>query len=150
MVNVQATKRQRMLGLPRFRQCAAMPFQDGTAGRRFLLITSLDTKRWIIPKGNIEPGLSARESAELEAFEEAGVTGKLHHASVGSYAYRKEVGDEELLHHVKVFPLEVSQELKDYPHSQKRKRMWVAGDKAADLVDEMDLKKMILKFSTYS
>lgn len=150
MVNVESKKRQCMLALLRFRQCAALPFQEGKAGRRFLLITSLDTKRWIIPKGNVEPGLTARESAELEAFEEAGVTGKLHYASVGSYTYHKEVGDEALLHRVKVFPLEVKQELKDYPHFQKRERMWMGGDKAAELVDEPDLKKMILRFSDWS
>lgn len=136
-----------MLDNYRFRQCAALPFQDVAAGRRFLLITSLDTRRWIIPKGNTEPGLTIRASAALEAYEEAGVRGKLHHASLGSYAYYKEIGDEELLHHVKVFPLQVTEKLTDYPHVGKRKRKWMDAVKAAESVDETDLKQMILKFA---
>ena len=34
-----------------------------------LLVTSLNSKRWILPKGWLEPELSAAENAAREAFE---------------------------------------------------------------------------------
>jgi uncharacterized protein len=136
-----------MIRIPRFRQCAALPFQDVASRRRVLLITSLGTRRWILPKGNIEPGLTVRESAEFEAFEEAGVMGTLHHASLGSYTYEKTDGDEETLHHVKVFPFEVTQVLDEYPHHTKREREWMDPADAVEAVDEPDLKELITRFA---
>jgi 8-oxo-dGTP pyrophosphatase MutT (NUDIX family) len=60
-----------------YRQSGAVPFRvrDGTI--EVLLITSLTSGRWIIPKGIIEPQLSSAASAAQEAFEEAGVRGEL-------------------------------------------------------------------------
>lgn len=112
-----------------------------------MLITSLGTRRWILPKGNIEPGLTIRESAEFEAFEEAGVMGNLHAGSIGSYTYEKTDEDEDTLHHVKVFPLEVSQILDEFPDHEKRERQWMSVADAADAVDEPDLKALIGKFA---
>jgi len=40
-----------------------------------MLITSRDTRRWVIPKGWPKKGTSPRHSAAREAFEEAGVVG---------------------------------------------------------------------------
>lgn len=112
-----------------------------------MLITSLGTRRWILPKGNIEPGLTIRESAEFEAFEEAGVMGNLHANSIGSYTYEKVDEDESILHHVKVFPLEVSQVLDEFPDHEKRERQWMAVEEAAEAVAEPDLKDLIAQFS---
>lgn len=139
-----------MLRIPRFRQVAALPFQDAASQRRVLLITSLGTRRWIIPKGNIEPGLTAPESAEFEAFEEAGVVGRLAAASLGSYTYDKIDDDEEILHHVKVYPLEVQQTLDTFPDSEKRERQWMAPEEAIEAVDEAGLKELIAKFAEES
>ena len=50
-----------------------------------LLVTSLRTRRWILPKGWPHPGLSLPESAAREAQEEAGVIGVADTASLGSY-----------------------------------------------------------------
>ena len=136
-----------MIRLPRFRQCAALPFQDTASRRRVMLITSLGTRRWILPKGNIEPGLTIRESAEFEAFEEAGVMGNLHASSIGSYSYEKLDEDEGITHHVKVFPLEVSQVLDEFPDHQKRERQWMTIEEAAEAVAEPDLKELIAQFS---
>ncbi|NKB43704.1 MAG: NUDIX domain-containing protein [Alphaproteobacteria bacterium] len=136
-----------MIRIPRFRQCAALPFQDKASLRRVLLITSLGTRRWILPKGNIEPGLTVRESTEFEAFEEAGVMGTLHSDSIGSYTYEKFNDDEDILHHVKVFPLEVEKVLDEYPHHTKRERQWMEPVDAIEAVDEPELKDLIAKFA---
>ncbi|MBT4739741.1 MAG: NUDIX hydrolase [Rhodospirillaceae bacterium] len=136
-----------MIRIPRFRQCAALPFQDLASRRRVMLITSLGTRRWILPKGNIEPGLTVRESTEFEAFEEAGVVGALHPDSIGTYTYEKFNDEEDILHHVKVFPLEVSKVLEEYPHHTKRDRQWMEPAEAVAAVDEPELKELIAKFA---
>lgn len=141
-----------MLRIPRFRQVAALPFRDEASLRRVMLITSLGTRRWILPKGNIEPGLTAPESAEFEAFEEAGVVGRLAPSSLGSYTYDK-IGDEDdeaILHHVKVYPLEVQQTLDTFPDHEKRERQWMAPDEAISVVDEPGLKELITRFAEES
>jgi 8-oxo-dGTP pyrophosphatase MutT (NUDIX family) len=45
--------------------------------------------RWIFPKGNAEPGLTHAQAAALEAFEEAGVHGRMEEASFTRYVRRK-------------------------------------------------------------
>ncbi len=113
---------------------------------RVLLITSLGTRRWIIPKGNIDPGMTAREAAEMEAFEEAGVMGHVSPASIGSFTYEKVRDEKPTLHQVKVFPLEVRQMLERYPESDSRERQWMTPEEAAEAVDEDELKKILTSF----
>ena len=77
-----------------------------------LLITSLNSKRWIMPKGWPEPDLSPAENAAREAFEEAGVTGKISPQPIGSYHYLKERKDGGGVPcSVEVFALAVTKQL---------------------------------------
>ena len=72
------------------RQIAALPYTTAADGSmQILLITSRDTRRWVIPKGNRIKGLSGHRAAELEAFEEAGIHGIACPAPVGRYRYDK-------------------------------------------------------------
>ena len=70
------------------RQAAAIPLRNG----RICLVTSSNGKRWVIPKGLIEPNQSAGECALQEAWEEAGLTGVLQQEPIGSYVYEKWCG----------------------------------------------------------
>ena len=135
-----------MIGPLRHRQAAALPFESHAGQMRVLLITSLGTRRWIIPKGNIDPGITARESAEIEAFEEAGVIGHVAPSHIGSFTYEKLRDEQPMLHHVKVFPLEVRQMLEKYPESDARERQWMTPDEAAEAVNEDELKKILTSF----
>ena len=59
-------------------QYAALPYRrraDG--GIEVLLITSRETRRWIIPKGWPAPGLTPHDSAINEAMEERGAIGRI-------------------------------------------------------------------------
>jgi 8-oxo-dGTP pyrophosphatase MutT (NUDIX family) len=56
------------------RQAAVIPVRSG----RVCLVSSSGGKRWVVPKGHIEPGQAAGETALLEAWEEAGLLGALH------------------------------------------------------------------------
>ena len=53
------------------------------------LVTSSSGKRWVVPKGCMEPGKTAGELALQEAWEEAGLVGVLQPEPVGSYLYEK-------------------------------------------------------------
>lgn len=101
-----------------------------------LLITSTKSGRWGLPKGHIEPHLTPLESAIQEAYEEAGVCGKGEDRSLGTYVRRNRT--------VVVFPMLVTEVLKDYPEGKLRKRKWFRLPEAAEHVDELPLKGMIL------
>ncbi len=109
-----------------------------------LLITSRKRKRWIIPKGIVEPQLSPQQSAEKEAFEEAGIIGTLSDTIIGSYTYSKWQG----VCNVDVFPLEVTHVLEQWPESSFRERRWMSVEDAAASVEEEQLKEMFRKLST--
>ncbi|HEX2750312.1 MAG TPA: NUDIX domain-containing protein [Verrucomicrobiales bacterium] len=51
----------------------------------FLLVRSRGGNRWTFPKGTVEPGESLSATAAREAMEEAGVTGTVDPAPLGTY-----------------------------------------------------------------
>ena len=53
-----------------------------------MLVTSRGRQRWIIPKGWPHKGRAPHRSAAREAFEEAGVVGKVRRRPVGTFSYR--------------------------------------------------------------
>ena len=73
-----------------FVQVAALPLTIGEDGvTRVLLLTSRETKRWVIPKGWPMKGRKPYEAAAQEALEEAGVTGQAKKKPIGTYTYFK-------------------------------------------------------------
>jgi 8-oxo-dGTP pyrophosphatase MutT (NUDIX family) len=99
------------------------------------LVTSSNGKRWVIPKGVIEPGQTAGESALQEAWEEAGLTGVLHPEPLGSYLYEKWCG----VCHVTVFYMQVSDEAEIWPEKDLRQRSWVNLAGALERIDDPGL-----------
>ena len=70
----------------RGRQCAALPLQERDGETHVLLVTSRETRRWVLPKGWTEKrGRGARQAAQ-EAFEEAGILGRLGTTPIGASA----------------------------------------------------------------
>ncbi len=111
-----------------------------------LLITSRDTGRWIIPKGWPMKGRSGAECALREAFEEAGVEGCPSPAPVGVYSYDKILPNGVQPCIVTVYPVEVTQISKDFPEKGQRARKWFKPKKAADKVDEPELRSLLETF----
>jgi 8-oxo-dGTP pyrophosphatase MutT (NUDIX family) len=66
------------------RQVAAVCYRIRKRGIEFLLVQTRGG-RWIFPKGGVEPGLTAAQSAALEAFEEAGVHGRMEAIAFARY-----------------------------------------------------------------
>ena len=57
--------------LHRILQYGTIPWRGADAGIEVLLITSRETQRWVVPRGNVIKGLDAHDSAAQEAYEEA-------------------------------------------------------------------------------
>jgi 8-oxo-dGTP pyrophosphatase MutT (NUDIX family) len=89
-------------------QYGALPYRfSQDAALEILLVTTRGTRRWIVPKGWPIKGLSPVKSAAREAFEEAGVTGRIGAKPIGFFAYdklRDEAGGTTICE-VKVYPL---------------------------------------------
>ncbi len=71
----------------RRQQVAAVCYRVGKDGIEFLLVQTR-SGRWIFPKGGVEPGLTRAQSAALEAFEEAGVHGRIEEIPFARYFRR--------------------------------------------------------------
>src|SRR5215831_7929187 len=80
--------------MKRKEQVAAVCFRIGSRGVEFLLIRT-DRGRWTFPKGGSESGLTHAQAAALEAFEEAGVHGRIEEASFTTYIDRKSRGKRD-------------------------------------------------------
>ncbi len=69
-------------------QVAAVCYRWRAGQLEFLLVMS-SGRRWLFPKGNIEPGEDAWSGAEREAYEEAGVTGSIQSEPLTIFKHHK-------------------------------------------------------------
>jgi ADP-ribose pyrophosphatase YjhB (NUDIX family) len=129
-------------------QFAVLPWRRTAAGRvEILLITSRETRRWVIPKGWPIKGLKSGPSAAREAFEEAGVTGELSRKPLGIFHYEKRLRSGRIQHvRVAVYALKVTEERDEWPEKDQREKLWISTEEAASLVDEAELKTLIAAF----
>lgn len=126
-------------------QAGVIPYRNEPHRLEVLLVTTRRTGRWIIPKGNVEPGERSHESAEREAFEEAGIEGRVTHEALGTYVHDKRSGPRK----VQVHPMRVHNELDDWPESDERRRRWVSVHEAPAYVRERGLKLLLHRFTDY-
>lgn len=127
-------------------QIAALPLRlakDGTL--EVLLVTSRETRRWIIPKGWPMKGMKDHQAAALEAREEAGVKGRVLREPVGAYSYWRRAEDHFQLCRVAVFALKVEKQLKSWKERGQRERRWENALEAAHLVAEPELSTLIVR-----
>jgi len=120
-------------------QSGVVPCRQGENGIEVLLITSIRKGKWGIPKGVIEPELTAQESAAHEALEEAGVEGFVFADPVGSYTNDKWGGVCE----VSVYPMVVHTVHQTWPESEVRSRKWVSGASAHEAVQRKKLVPLV-------
>jgi 8-oxo-dGTP pyrophosphatase MutT (NUDIX family) len=116
--------------LPAREQVAAVCYRVNGQGIEFLLVQTR-SGRWTFPKGCVEPGLTHAQTAALEAFEEAGVHGRIEEASFARYIGRKRRGK----HHSAPTELAVKAHLCEVSHlgspqESKRNPTWFPVDKA--------------------
>ncbi len=96
------------------------------------------------------PGRTGPEVAAQEAYEEAGVRGRIAGGggAFGSYTYEKRMTPGKMvLCRVKVFRLKVHRALSDWPERDERERAWFDPLEAASLVMEPDLKDLLTRLA---
>jgi 8-oxo-dGTP pyrophosphatase MutT (NUDIX family) len=130
-------------------QFGALPWRIGEGGRRqVMLLTSRETRRWIIPKGWPMKGRKPAEVASQEAYEEAGLIGHIvGKRPLGNFHYQKQLTKTARLCHVRVFSFRVERQLDDWPEKTQRETEWFDATEAATLVEEDGLAGIIDRFA---
>jgi 8-oxo-dGTP pyrophosphatase MutT (NUDIX family) len=114
-----------------------------------LLISSRGTGRWVIPKGGPIKGKPPRRVAALEAFEEAGIKGKVSKAPIGRFSTLKRMDDgKEVPCLVDVFALKVISISSDFKECGQRQINWVPLAQAGRMVDEPELRGIFTTLET--
>src|SRR3954466_2031064 len=119
------------------KQYAALPFRRHQNRLEVLLITTRNKGRWSVPKGWPIDRKTPHGTAEIEAFEEAGLLGKIAPVEVGRFKHRKLRKKQEVKCEVRIFPLKVTNEESDWPEKGQRRRRWVSHHAAAQLVQSI-------------
>lgn len=92
-------------------------------------------------------GQTPADSAAQEAFEEAGIQGHAHPQCVGIYSYTKgKPGGGALPCVVALYPVEVTRVLRRFPEQGERKRRWFSPKRAAEMVQEPELRQILCHF----
>ena len=128
-----------------FDQAGAIPYRISNGALKVLLISTSSGKNLTIPKGLIDPGYNATETAVNEAYEEAGIKGRLLTPALGAYDFEKWGGRCR----VDVFVMAVTRELEAWPEGSVRRRIWFNCRKAARQVKHADLGDLILRLPAF-
>jgi predicted NUDIX family NTP pyrophosphohydrolase len=129
------------------KQAGVIPYRVVEGRVEVLLVTSRDTGRWVIPKGNIDNGMTSGQAALQEAWEEAGVSGNLaSKMPLGFVPYFKALKEgASCAATIEVFAMLVLREETKWQERSQRKRVWFTPKDAASKVDEPALAALLLR-----
>lgn len=135
---------------PRRLQVAALCLRGEGAEREVLMVTSRGrrhkTKRWILPKGWPIAGLDLVGAAEQEAWEEAGIKGRINPESIGRYLHTQiRAHNFAQQVEVRVYQVDDATLSDDYPEAGQRERRWWKLAEAASIVDQPELAALLRK-----
>jgi 8-oxo-dGTP pyrophosphatase MutT (NUDIX family) len=124
----------------------ALPWRRRANGAvEILLVTSRGTGRWILPKGWPMRDRSPARAAAQEAFEEAGVRGRIDESEAGRFVHLKtRLGRAPLPCLIVVHRLAVDEEFDSWPEQGQRLRQWFALTDAAQVVESRELAEIII------
>lgn len=123
-------------------EIGAFPFLLKKEKIYIMIITNTSGKSWILPKGQPEDHLNKSQVAELEAYEEAGVTGKIINSKL-----REEFKRDDGITLI-IYPLLIKEILDVWPEKDMRERRLVSIKEALNLVTKKEHLKAIKYFST--
>ncbi|MDS9469196.1 NUDIX hydrolase [Paracoccus sp. MBLB3053] len=99
-----------------------------------VLVTSRRSKRWIFPKGRKIPGMSGPASARREAYEEAGLLGRVDRRIKFRIIAEQAGSKVELM----LYPMRIEKILKRWPEARHRARVIMSSRKAEKLLECSD------------
>jgi len=119
------------------RQAAVLAIRGG----RVCLVTTSSGRRWVLPKGKGrgKSGANLRQTARREAWEEAGLVGRVAGRPLGRYEFEK--GGRR--HVVVVFRMRITAAKDDWPERRRRLRDWVRSDALADRIENPALRALV-------
>ncbi len=124
-------------------QAAAIAIRRSGVAFEVCLIRKRGSKRWGIPKGLVDPGDTPEETALNEAWEEAGLKGRLLGDALGSYEYEK----WSTTFVVTVYVMEVLEEHAEWQEAGIRERRWTSLGEAASLLTDHPARPLFVTWS---
>lgn len=120
---------------------AAIPVIKDNHEIKVVLVTTKpkENNNWIFPKGQVELGMTPFDSAAKEAYEEAGVVGRISPILFDEYQHKKWGGNMC----IKVYTLEVTEVLQSWPEKTQRNRQLLPLDEAINLVQDAQKQSLI-------
>lgn len=128
------------------KQFGVIPYtvtNDRKKPEKIVLITSRASGCWIFPKGNPIKKKNGYQAAELEAFEEAGIEGKIIRSKLITTSYTH----NKTKYSLTLYPMEVQKIYKKWPEKKERKRKLVSLNKAHSLLEYKSLQKCLQSWS---
>lgn len=125
-----------------FHQSSVVPYRILDTGTEIMMITSIRRRRWIIPKGAVEPDMTPQDSAAKEAFEEAGIEGTVAQIPIGRYHYKKWSGTCRC----DVYAMKVEVIHDEWQEQDDRDRQWIDAKDVISKIRHKQLKNIIKKF----
>ena len=123
-----------------YKQVGIIPMKESEGKIKVFLITNRKGTKWILPKGIKEPDKTYVQIAEQEAFEEAGIKGKIFPQVIETYSHRKWKG----ICKVDFFIMKVNEVYCVYPEDFRRRKL-VSISKAEKFLKNKKLFNIILK-----
>ena len=122
------------------RQSGTLAFTKRGGAIKLMLVTpNGGGSGWLIPKGNVMRGMGSGDSAQKEAFEEAGITGVRARRPSGFYTYTK----KGCVHRVAVFVMKISKIEVCWDEQDLRSRKLFSLNAAQKLVKSRRLARLI-------
>jgi 8-oxo-dGTP pyrophosphatase MutT (NUDIX family) len=123
-------------------QAAALPYRFQNGAVELLVVQTRSGNKWTIPKGIIDPGYTAHQTAVEESYEEAGIKGRLREKQYARFNYRKWESTCE----VAVFLLQVEELFDSWPEKAWRRRKWISRKDDLNLFKYQNLEKIVREF----
>ena len=111
-------------------QAAAIAVRRKGQALEVCLIRKKKSKHWGIPKGIVDPGDTHEQTALNEAWEEAGLKGRLLGDAIGTYEYEKWYTTFV----VAVYVMEVLEQHAEWQEAGIRERRWASFSETASLL----------------
>ena len=127
-----------------------IPFDVSDDRIAVMFVTSQKRGRWILAKGDLKSGETHKQGCKREAFEEAGVKGKI----LSDFPMTVVIGKSDGLSIKNVpatyYPLLVTEQFDEWPEQSKRERHWSLLDKAQKVTERDDYQGLITQFMAIS
>ena len=127
-----------------YHQSAVIPYLEKNGMIQIMLITTRKKKKWTLPKGIVEPGLTPEESALQEAYEECGVEGEIEKKVFDTFHYEKWGGTC----HVQVFLMKITYLHDQWPENAFRTRKAFSIDEAIRSIGRKEMQPVLKKFKS--